>query len=722
MDASLSGPRVLLCAAICVLVVTWGSGAEGSSTGGEVYFTMSVQPAGCGETIPAAGRSYEEKEGVTVAISAVESSGCVFHHWEVTAGVSVADSFSPNTTVLMDQDKTIIACFVEYAPDDREFRGFWASAFNPGFKDSTEVDRLVANAVAGSYNAIIPEILAYHDTGTVGHGAYWNSSIIPKATDVDSEFDPLGYLVQEAHANGIEVHPWIIPFRVSSDWPPYGNSLLQSHPEWLMVPQAQLGGGPAQVDGRYMLDPGSTDVQNYLMNIVNELCNTYEIDGVHWDYLRYMQRDSGYPADTSYTQSTLARFLAITGETEVPAPYDVQWSDFRRHTIDEVVRRAIVEVQLAVNPRQPLRYTAALLTSGYPPSSFESSYAYERFQNWRLWMEKGYLDAGIPMCYYDEEYYGDDYRLWVNAANNWKYNRHMFIGTSLYRNSFAENIQQLEYALSAGSDGIATFSYYNTNDMGEVWSNWYSHLGADLFLSPVPTPSMPWREAGTSSTGTVCGRVVDAYSGTLLDHAVVTIEGGQQCLTDGNGFYILTQLPGTAGGVSYNVAASYGDYVDRTASVSVLAAGVTIQDIELGGCLVDSDCQDGLFCNGEEYCDENHLCRNGTPPCTAGTWCEESADVCVQYGDGDFDVDGDVDLFDFGVFQNCFGQQGLGECQPGVLEGEDGIVDMEDYSVFEQLLSGPEYHQARDGRDVRKPGSRQLSVPDIREGGFLRPH
>ena len=134
-------------------------------------------------------------------------------------------------------------------------------------------------------------------------------------------------------------------------------------------------------------------------------------------------------------------------------------------------------------------------------------------------MEKGYLDAGIPMCYYDEEYYGDDYRLWVNAANNWKYNRQIFIGTSIYRNSFAENIQQLEYALSAGSDGIATFSYYSTNDTGEVWSNWYSHLGAGLFLSPVPTPSMPWREAGTSSTGTVCGRVVDAYSGMPLDHA-----------------------------------------------------------------------------------------------------------------------------------------------------------------------------------------------------------
>ena len=187
-----------------------------------MYLTMSVQPAGCGETIPAVGGPYEEKKDATVAISAVESSGCVFHHWEVSAGADVADGFSPSTTVLMDQDKTIVACFVEYAPDDREFRGFWANAFNPGFKSSAEVDKLVDNAVAGRYNAIIPEVLAYHDTGAAGHGAYWNSSIIPKAADVDSEFDPLGYLIQKAHANGIESssvdHPVSGVERLASLW------------------------------------------------------------------------------------------------------------------------------------------------------------------------------------------------------------------------------------------------------------------------------------------------------------------------------------------------------------------------------------------------------------------------------------------------------------------------------------------------------------------------
>ena len=35
-------------------------------------------------------------------------------------------------------------------------------------------------------------------------------------------------------------------------------------------------------------------------------------------------------------------------------------------------------------------------------------------------------------------------------------------------------------------------------------------------------------------------------------------------------------------------------------------------------------------------------------------WCEEGADTCHAYGDGDFEPDGDVDLHDFAKFQEVF--------------------------------------------------------------------
>jgi hypothetical protein len=224
----------------------------------------------------------------------------------------------------------VIADAVSFTSVGPEFRGFWADAFHSGFKSTGEIDTMIGWALAGNYNAIIPEVLAFHDTGGGGHGAYWNSGIVPKASDIAGGIDPLAYLVQQAHASGLEVHAWLVAFRVSATWPPAGNPLVAAHPEWLMVRQADMNQGPLPVvDGDpnttdyYTLDPGAPDAQEYLMSIVRELCADYEIDGVHWDYIRYTQTDAGYPTNLNYPRSTLRRFQNITGYVGVPPPTGV---------------------------------------------------------------------------------------------------------------------------------------------------------------------------------------------------------------------------------------------------------------------------------------------------------------------------------------------------------------------------------------------------------------
>ena len=108
---------------------------------------------------------------------------------------------------------------------------------------------------------------------------------------------------------------------------------------------------------------------------------------------------------------------------------------------------------------------------------------------------------------------------------------------------------------------------------------------------------------------------------------------------------------------------------------------------ECDECVAAGDCNDGLFCNGTETCDVA-TCQPGVAPCVAGEWCEEGGDVCVPYGNGDFEPDGDVDLGDYASFQACFGELALAGCAPGNLTG-DGTIDLDDYAQFEQALGGP---------------------------------
>lgn len=446
----------------------------------------------------------------------------------------------------------------------QSFRGVWADAFSVGFKSNTQITDLVNRAVAGRYNAIIAEVMAFHDNVGGGHGAYWTSNILPEAADVSGGIDPLAQLVSVAHAANIEVHAWIVPFRVSTTWPPSGNSIMSAHPEWIMTDLASMGGGPDTVGGFYTIDPGSPDAQEYLVSIVRELVTNYQIDGINLDYIRYVQTDAGYPSNTSYNNSSLARFRRQTGFVGTPAPTgNTAWNDFRRQTIDEFVKRLRAEIPSISNARQPLRLTADLICFGNAPASFTSADAYNLHQNWQLWMQRGWLDSGIPMNYKRDHVSNEAtwYRNWVNAAISWRYNRQMFAGQGNYLNTKANSVTQMAFAIGQGANGQVNYSYdatadENTNGTPETDWNWYSYVASNLYTSNTAVPSMPWRNAATATEGTIWGRVTNASSGLPVEYATVTAAGQPAVQTDGNGYYVITLLPAGVSGTAYNVTAS----------------------------------------------------------------------------------------------------------------------------------------------------------------------
>ncbi|MBN2445543.1 MAG: family 10 glycosylhydrolase [Phycisphaerae bacterium] len=540
---------------------------------------------------------------------------------------------------------------------DPFFRAFWADAFHTGYKSTTDINNLVSRAVTGNYNAIIVEVMAYQDRGVSGHGAYWNSSIVPKATDIQSGLDPLSYLVSRAHTYGIEVHAWIVPYRVSTTWPPSGNSLVSAHPEWLMVPSGDMGGGTAKIDGKYVLDPGSPEVQEYIASIVNEIVTDYAVDGINLDYIRYTSTDAGYPAYTWYERSSLARFQDLTGYVGTPPTSgDSDWNDFRRQTITELVRRLRAEIpSITTNPRQPVRLTADLYATGGAPSSFSSSQAYTLFQNWRYWMERGYLDAGVPMNYKREWESPQDiwYRDWIDAAVGWRYSRQMFCGQANYLNPKADSVTQLLYAINAGADGISNYSYFGTADenMDDNWETdwtWYSYVAANVFTSAVDTPAMPWRDPNTATEGTLWGRVADPSTDEPIDGAIVQVGGGTQWQADGNGIYVVTLLPAASGGTTYTVTASMpGCSTVHVYDVNVLPGDVVRQDIGLCPSITEAGDmnEDGLV-NWIDFTWFN-LCLSG-PGSTYN-----SSHFCLN---GDADYDSDDDMADFANFQQIFGE------------------------------------------------------------------
>ena len=64
----------------------------------------------------------------------------------------------------------------------------------------------------------------------------------------------------------------------------------------------------------------------------------------------------------------------------------------------------------------------------------------------------------------------------------------------------------------------------------------------------------------------------------------------------------------------------------------------------------------------------------------------------IRLADGDFDVDGDTDQVDFGLFQSCLGQTSVvpaGAPCSGRDLNRDGQVNRTDLTLFRKCLSGP---------------------------------
>jgi len=115
--------------------------------------------------------------------------------------------------------------------------------------------------------------------------------------------------------------------------------------------------------------------------------------------------------------------------------------------------------------------------------------------------------------------------------------------------------------------------------------------------------------------------------------------------------------------------------------------------ITLAQCLSHADCDDGLFCNGVEICNQvTYMCQSATPPCAdLCEGCIESTDAC-EWCSLDLDRSGTIGTGDFAMFANCFGRcYGPADpCSESNFDASpDGCVSTSDFALFAICFGSP---------------------------------
>jgi len=350
-----------------------------------------------------------------------------------------------------------------------EIRAFWVDAFHAGIRSPAEARQLVADAKRLNVNTLFVQVRRRGD-------ALYASTLEPPLDDpaYDPKFDALAFVVDEAHASGLQVHAWINAMPVWRDEAPPSDQrhVFNRHgptsagdDNWL----TRSRGGEQRFPVGYFLDPGHPAARDHLVAVYLDIVRRYPIDGIHFDYIRYPETDDRLPrgANVGYNAVSLARFARATGMAAVPAPGDPQWTWWRRQQVTELVRRISIEAR-AINPR--IKVGAAVIAWGRPPrdaADFENTAPMQRiFQDWRAWLQEGLLDLAVPMNYARE--HDPVVREWFNGWIRWekrnKGARQLAVGVGGYLSRPEGVVAQIARARAAAgrarADGVSIFSYF----------------------------------------------------------------------------------------------------------------------------------------------------------------------------------------------------------------------------------------------------------------------
>ena len=441
----------------------------------------------------------------------------------------------------------------------RLYQGMWIYSWgtNYGFYSEADTNEMIAVARNNNVNIIFPEVRKTGD-------AYYVSTIEPRATNIDPTYtNPLSDIITKAHDTSsgkqrIEVHAWVVPYRVwnTTLGSPPTNHVLNKHPEWIM---SDYSGNT--LDGTSIsIDPGIPEVEDYIVDVILELVQNYNVDGIHFDYFRYPEREWGY------NPISVERFNRLYDKTGTPDYTDPDWCDFRREQIKALGRKVYAKVkQLKWN----IKISAATISWGGYYGDFTQTAPYASvFQDWVGMMDEGILDLHVTMVYKREHIAGQayDFRSWTQFTGQTKAGRHAIIGLGSYLNYIHNNITQMCYAIDCeGIDGTNIYRYLVTCADGPEDISWKT-IKADIYNQRRDIPETNWLK--TPTFGILCGTVYDP-SGQPCDSATIILSSGASGTqhSDGTGFYAFLKLsPGT----NFSATANYGsNQLKKSFSITV---------------------------------------------------------------------------------------------------------------------------------------------------------
>jgi uncharacterized lipoprotein YddW (UPF0748 family) len=370
----------------------------------------------------------------------------------------------------------------------REFRGVWvATVANIDWpsKSNLSVDQQKFELIAIlnrmqelNLNALILQVRPNGD-------ALYSSSIEPwsawltgtQGTPPNPYYDPLQFAIEEAHKRNIELHAWFNPYRARLR----GNAAFAPNHMASKFPQYAYKYGDLM-----WMEPGAKEVQDQTYNVIMDVVQRYDLDGVHLDDYFYPYPQSGVPFPDSQTYNA---YRASGGNLAL--------SDWRRENVNLMIKR-IHEGIKAIKPYVKFGISPfGIYRPGKAPGIVGLDQYASLYADVKLWVEQGWMDYLAPQLYWKIDPPQQSYPVLLNwwLQNN-PQRRHIYVGNALYRIENEWSISEIQRQIAISRQTAPQLSLGNIFFSMKIFRDNRQGVN-EIFKSAVyPTPAlvpiMPW--------------------------------------------------------------------------------------------------------------------------------------------------------------------------------------------------------------------------------------
>lgn len=376
----------------------------------------------------------------------------------------------------------------------REFRAVWiATVDNIDFpskrnltieEQKAEIIKDLELAQSLKMNAVIFQVRPMCD-------AIYDSKIEPWSEFLTGEmgkaqpFDPLKFIVAEAHKRGILVHAWFNPYRA------YHPSAKTVSPNHITKRRPDL----VRKYGKYLwLDPSDAEVQKYSLSVVLDVVKRYDIDGVHFDdyFYPYPEKDENgnnieFPDDENYrkyVQTAMQANANSRGKQRMPLKREI----WRRLKVNEFIDSVGREIK-RIKPE---------IMYGISPFGVSEINKTELYADAESWLSDGTIDYFVPQLYWKSDRPNREFPLLLKfweSINTKK--RHVWAGIGTYKIpsktenfSAAEIIKQISYTREIQlTSGNIQFSFKSVrSDFDKI----QTALRESSYRRDAIIPASPW--------------------------------------------------------------------------------------------------------------------------------------------------------------------------------------------------------------------------------------